>query len=392
MERIKSIFTRITGSKHFRRYSPLGIVLIIAVITFTTCVPKEDPEEELESVPYIINEEPAPVESEPPSEPMLILEPGLVFEPVYVYSGPLNPLTGLPTVTDISNNRPLAIMVNNNIAAQPQHGISRADIIYEVVVEGGITRMMALFQDVSSVGVIGSIRSSRLYYVDLVQGYDAIYIFAGGSPEAYTALSRRNITRLDGTAGHEDIYYRDQQRRVSLGSEHSLMTTGARISQRLPTYGFRLEHEAGYTRALSFTEDGTPSGGEPANDFSVRFSSSKTTSFSYLESDGLYYLGQFGRSYKDGNDDTQLAFTNVLILKTSISRIPGDSEGRMRVATTGSGTGYFVCGGSYVEIEWSREEPTSQFTYKLSDGSELVFGQGRTYICIIANDMNVDFS
>ena len=73
----------------------------------------------------------------------------------------VNPLTGEETAADISGNRPCAFMINNIRIAQPQLGISKADIIWEAPVEGGITRMMAVFQDVSDVETIGSLRSSR---------------------------------------------------------------------------------------------------------------------------------------------------------------------------------------------------------------------------------------
>ena len=396
-DRIKSQVKRITGSKHFKRYAPLVVVLAIALVTFATCVPRTGPDFGIGIESPAIGEdyalsEPSPYPAAAPgSEPGSAPEP----QPDTQYVGPRNPLTGLPTAADLTNVRPLAIMINNASAAQPQVGVSRADIIYEVLVEGGITRMLALYQDVSDVGPIGSIRSSRAYYVDIAQSYDAVYIFAGGSPEAYSILSARSITRLDGTGNQAQIFYRDRERARTMSFEHTLLTSGDLITTWLPTYGFRLEHERGYSRELSFSDDGTPDGGEQAREFTVRFSTSatsgKTTTFSYLDEDGLYYLGQFGRSYKDGNDDVQLAFTNVLILKTGVSNIPGDAYGRIRVATTGSGTGYFICGGRYVEIRWSREDLTSQFQYTLEDGSELVLGRGRTYICVVPTAAVINF-
>ena len=292
----------------------------------------------------------------------------------------------------MTNIRPLAIVINNAADAMPQLGVSKADIIYEFPVEGGITRMMAFYQDVSDIGLIGSIRSARTYCVDIAQSYDAIFIFAGGSPGAYTTLSNRGITRLDGVRGPlTHIFYRDRHRLNTLIYEHTLVTSGELITRWLPTYDFRLEHEEGYERALSFTDEGAPSDGGEAIDFSVRFSSSKTTSFSYAEDDGLYYLDQYGVPYRDGNDSTQISATNVLILKTSVARIPGDTEGRLNIATTGSGSGYYISGGQYVDIGWSRPDDSSQFAYALSDGSDFALGQGKTYICIIPIENDVDF-
>ena len=390
MDRIKQTIKMIMGKKLPKRIAPLVIVIVAALITFVTCAPWEAPAPK-ESAPDFLSEEPP--EAPPPGAPGDDQEPGLDPEPGLESIGLVNPLTGLPTDKYLTNTRPLAIMINNAPDAQPQLGVSQADILYETLVEGGRTRMLAIYQDVSDVGVIGSIRSARPCYVDIAQSYDAVYIFAGASMEAYSILANRNITRLDGVNGRlTQIYYRDSQRARTMSFEHTLVTSGERIMRWLPTYDFRLEHEPGYERALLFAEDGAPSNGSPASDFVVRFSSGKSTTFSYREDSGRYYLGQFAGAYRDGNDNVQLSFTNVLILKTSINQIPGDSEGRLRIATTGSGVGYFACGGEYIEIEWSRDGEGSQFEYWLKDGSQLVLGQGKTYICIIPNNVNVDFT
>ena len=91
-------------------------------------------------------------------------------------TGPVNPLTGLATDTDISGKRPFAVMINNIRVATPQCGISKADIIFETLAEGGLTRLMAVYQDIEDVGTIGSVRSARPYYIDIAMGFDAIFV------------------------------------------------------------------------------------------------------------------------------------------------------------------------------------------------------------------------
>jgi len=75
----------------------------------------------------------------------------------------------------------------------------------------------------------------------------------------------------------------------------------------------------------------------------------------------------------------------------SVSRIPNDAEGRLDIITTGRGVGYYIHGGQYVDIEWSRANDSSQFIYTLEDGSELILAQGQTYICIIPNATEIEF-
>lgn len=307
------------------------------------------------------------------------------------YNGPVNPLTGLPVEEDAINNRPYAIMINNLNKAQPQLGISKADIIYEVLVEGGITRMMAIFQDVSEAEEIGSIRSARPYFVDIALGYDAVYIHAGGSDDAYAELKRTGIYHLDGVnGGKTDIFFRDPDRRKNMGYEHSLVTTSELILKYLPTYNVRLEHKDGYTSNMQFSDDAAPAGGLTAESVTVHFSASKTTIFNYSEEDGLYKASQYGKSYLDGNDSTQISVKNLLVLRTGVNVISGDAAGRIEVGTTGSGTGSFYCDGKYVDIKWSRAKNSDQYTFTLKDGTELVFGRGKTYICIVSKSDKID--
>ena len=134
--------------------------------------------------------EPAPVPAEneypaPPPEP----DP----EP-YIPAG-RNPLTGLPMEPEYENLRPIAVMLNNLKAAQPQLGISQADIVYEIPVEGGITRMLCLYQTVEGIETLGSVRSARPYFVELALGHDAVYVHAGGSQEAYSNLRSWKVGR-----------------------------------------------------------------------------------------------------------------------------------------------------------------------------------------------------
>ena len=399
-----SFIVSVVRHKSFKVVAPIVAVAVVAIIVLVVSMPQaQTPDPNISapvsSDPPLTSESPSSTPSTSPTPPPPLpsepsLEPSVSPSDEPVPAGPVNPLTGLVIEEESSGNRPVAIMINNYRQAQPLLGVSKADILYEIVVEGGITRMLAIFHDVSVVGVIGSIRSSRLYFVDVAQSYDAIYLHAGGSTEAYEALINRGITRFDGVNGPgSSIFYRDPARLQTMSYESTMVTTGARILDYFGSHELRLTLSDGYKRELSFTEDGTPKSGAQAMSFEVLFSSgSKATSFTYNTVDTLYYPAQYGGDIKDGVDGSLLAVTNVLILQTSVSTIPGDAEGRQRVATKGTGTGYYVNGGKYVEITWSRSSDTSQFEYKLLDGSELVMGQGRTYICIISDTLNMEFS
>lgn len=324
-----------------------------------------------------------PLPPEPEEEPT-------VSEPPPVYSGPEHPLTGLPTEEDLSQLRPFAISINNLKQAQPQQGVAEADIIYEVLAEGGITRMIALYQDVSDLGVVGSIRSARPYFLDIVQGHDAVFIHAGGSEEAYRLLAQRKIDHIDGVRGKGNMFFRDAERKARKGYEHSLMTSGELIRELAGSYGFSLEHAAGYRAPMRFADEIELPGAAAASEISVRFSSYKTGLFHYDPETALYQLSQYGAAYLDGNSDTQVTAKNVLVLFAETKTL--DSVGRLSVALTGSGSGYFALEGESVPIRWSKPSAEAPFSYSFEHGAPLYFGRGTSYICIVPLNAEVSFA
>lgn len=306
----------------------------------------------------------------------------------------LNPLTGEEVTEEVRARRPYAIMLNNLSAALPQHGNSQADIIYEVLAESGITRMLGVFQEVSDVGSIGSIRSARHYYIELAQGHDAVYIHAGGSPQAYNMLYSGVIDYVDGVNGSlgSTVFYRDSGRRSSgYAYEHTLFSSGELLTEHVDTLdSIRHTHEEGYEYPQTFVEDGTPAG-EAAMLIRATYKGGKKTSFQYDETLGKYLVFEYGGKYIDGNTSEQVGTENVLILFTDVNNIAGDNKGRINVRTTGEGDGFFACGGKYIPMKWSRENVESAFVYTLADGTPLELGIGNSYVCIMPTESEVEF-
>ena len=348
------------------RLSALFLTAALAA-SLCACAPKEEPPQ--------VPEEPSVSVLAPEPEP----EPGP--EPPYI-----NPLTGEGCWEDIAQDRPVAVMLNNLKKALPQLGVSQADIIYEALAEGGITRMLGVFQTLEGVGTLGSIRSARTYYLELALGHDALLVHAGGSPDAYSKISAWDVDNMDGVNGGSDakIFWRDPERRKTMSYEHCLVTSGESILDYLAQGHFETTHAAGYTDGQTFTADGTPAGGAPAEHVTVKFSNYKTGTFDYDPQTGTYLAGQYGGDYTDGETGEQVAVTDVLVLETSISVISGDTAGRLSVKLTGSGDGTYFCGGRAVPIRWSKADRSSPFVYTLQDGTPLVLGQGKRYVCILS--------
>lgn len=330
---------------------------------------------------------PAPAQTSPP--PMATVTP----RPT-PYNGPVNPLSGMPADAETAARRPVAIMLNNLKQALPQLGQSQADIIYEVVAEGGITRMLGVYQSVEDVGMIGSVRSARPYYIELALGHDALFIHAGGSEQAYSDLRSWNVDHFDSVRGpylgknpESNMMWRDADRRKENGYEHSVVATGASILANLPE-NLRLEHEEGYDAGLTFADDGTPAGGSQASVVTVPFSNYKTGIFVYDKDQKAYLVEEYGIPYVDGNTGEQVAVTNVIVVRTRC-RYTGDSLGHMDVDVVGEGEGWFACGGLAVPIRWSKPDRESPLTYTTQDGAPLVLGRGHTYVNIVATDAAV---
>lgn len=314
------------------------------------------------------------------------------------YDGPVNPLTGLPIDEAWVGRRPVAVMINNLQQALPQLGIGAADLIYEVPAEGGITRMLAIYQDPTQAGTIGSIRSARPYYLELALGHDAIFIHAGGSEDAYAKIRAWGVTALDGVRGPylgsspgSNLMWRDPERRKTYSLEHTVVTTGAQVAQFLSSSTLRLDRREELDNPLTFLPDGTPAGGSSAQSIQVVFSNYKTGLFTYDSAQRRYLAEEYGKPYIDGDTGNQLAVTNLLILRTAC-RGTGDSLAHITVDLASGGTGYFACGGRVIDIRWEKDFPDGPLRYTTLDGDPLTLGQGNTYICIIPLDASTTFS
>lgn len=314
----------------------------------------------------------------------------------------INPLTGEAVEEDISSNRPIAVMLNNIEQSLPQSGNSQADILYEVPEEGGVTRILALYQDISDVGNLGSIRSTRPYYVELATAADSILVHAGGSTQAYESILEYmelyDFTDLDylskGTRT-ADIFWRDESRLAAgYDSENTLFTSSDEIQEYLEANSdeIRLTHDDSYDFGHTFAEDGTPENGEDATSISVTMSGYKSTGFDYDSETNTYAVSQFDSSYIDQTTGEQVTVTNVIVILTDITEL-NDSKNHVDVAITGQGYGYYFNGGKYETIIWSKADVSDTYTFYLEDG-ETTFdlGVGKTYVCICdtSRDITVD--
>ena len=303
-----------------------------------------------------------------------------------VVTGTFNPLTGEEVDEDMSAMRPYCVMINNHHAARPSIGLSNASIIYEVLVEGSITRLMAIFNDVDGLD-IGNIRSCRPYYVSLAQAYDAIYIHWGGSKQGYSDIKTYGVDDLDALTHGSGCFYRNPN---LTQNEHNALVHGTKAAAyAAENYG--VTHDADYNTGynLYFSKDAASQCPNESKDFTVFFfgyagGSNTSTNFKYDEDKGCYNAYMSGKEYVDRNGGVSIDLANVIILNVPTKTI--DGKGHQQMELTGSGTGFFATGGKYVEINWERPTREDCFQYTLTDGTPIALSAGKTYIAIAPLD------
>lgn len=296
-----------------------------------------------------------------------------------------NPLTGLASEKDLTAKRPITIMINNLYDSLPQVGISEADIIYEILEEGGITRLLCVYNDYSDIPEIGSVRSARDYYIDIADAHDAIFVHAGGSTYAYSDLSSRKTNHLDGL--YLNQFYRSAERRKTMSKEHTLMISGSGLDQAIALKGYRTESNAPCPLVFS---DEYSVGETTANHIQFPFSIGKTARpyitafFDYNAETGEYLKGQFNQPHLDGDDLSQLSFKNVITLTCPMNIIKGDPLGCIQVHFTGSGNGTYSVDGTQREIIWKKSSRSSAYTLYEGDGeTPLMLAKGKSYIALV---------
>lgn len=286
-------------------------------------------------------------------------------------------------------HRPVAIMLNNLRLQLPQFGLDYGQIYYECVTEGSITRLMMLVDSYENMGTVGSIRSSRDIFADFVADHDAVYVHAGGSPQAYNIISSRYLASLDGANMYlPSTYFRDPWRLNNIGYEHSLMTNGAGIVSGIQYKGYRTSLKEGFDPPFRFYSESENhmTGGASASHVRILSTPIQTVDFVYDANSGQYLRYQYnGQKHVDGATSAQIAVKNVIVLFTDISVIPGDEKARVAVTNVGTGAGWYFTNGQRAEIAWSRASSTDKMKYAYKDGSELILNAGKTFICVVDN-------
>ncbi len=319
-------------------------------------------------------------EAEAPSEITPLVVETTPTEPVILpISQYVAPLTGL-RIESPSKMRPLAVMVNNAPAARPQSGLSKADMVYEVLAEGGITRLVAIFQSHNDAITIGPIRSIRPYLIELGELYHGLLVHAGGSTEAYSIIQKQKKDDLDEIGKSGAYFWRDKSRKAphNLYSDTDKLREGANKLKyeqdvAIPTYPFRTENEI--------------IAGEHAIKVDITFLlKNYIVSYDYDDSKQVYKRSINNKPHVDFTNNMQLEATNVIVMGADHKVL--DDVGRLSVDVKLGGEALIFQQGKLIRGNWIHsKDDVIRF---VKDDKEIPLVPGTTYINIVPNDPNFE--
>ena len=285
----------------------------------------------------------------------------------------------LQIVDENSTSRPYAIMVNNiNVARPLQSGLQDAYIIYEIIVEGGITRYMALFMD-QNTERIGSIRSARHYFLDYALENDAIYVHHGQSPQAQSDFKTLGVDRIE--VSENRTGWRDKTLNVS--SEHTLFTSIEKLKKGLGNKRTERQNNLLLNYSVDEIDMSSINGAVTANEVSIKYSGSITSSYEYDSENKVYKRFVNDKKHADYVTKEQYTFKNIITYQVDNYTLnDGENKGRQELENIGSGTGYYISCGYAVPITWEKKSRSSQTKYYYENGEELLVNDGNTFIQI----------
>ncbi|MDA8351641.1 MAG: DUF3048 domain-containing protein [Firmicutes bacterium] len=280
----------------------------------------------------------------------------------------LHPFTG-EKMKEEATGPPLMVMVNNHSKARPQTGLNRADMLVEVLAEGGITRLAAFFYGEDE-GRVGPIRSTRPYYLNLTKGPGAVVVHAGGSPAALNQIKSQSLASLDALNGEEEVFQRVDFRHPP----HNLYSDLKQLLRKAAEKGYAKKAPDSPYRFNKQRE----TEGKAASRIEMTFHRLFKAGFRYDASSDQYIRYTEGKQHRDRLTDQALSADNVLVIRAPHQVI--DASGRRKVELTGKGEGMLFQGGTARVIRW---EYRDGWIVPLVDGKVASFFPGKTWIHVL---------
>lgn len=296
-------------------------------------------------------------------------------------------LTGEWVDEDTARSVPVAVMYSNIYDAMPQSSISYADVVFESLVEGGITRLCCLFENQTQLEKIGPVRSCRTYYLMFAKEFEANYVHFGYSEYAEKYLKQSKFHSLDGMVYCN--FYRTDDR----VAPHNAYTSWDGIMESVKEKGYQTVYTSDYTSPFTFNTDDNKDiviqNGQDCSAFYVGYPYNKPW-FEYDNQTKTYKRFQFEAPQIDELNGQQLAYKNILVKYVEPQYY---DNGTPNYKVSGTGKGLYITDGKAVEVTWVKRSETEDATrYYYSNGEEVILNQGKTYICQVESTQEVNIT
>ena len=336
-------------------------VLIILAVILGLKILKDKKEKEEEKTDYLVGTSEENIITEKPEQEEK--------KQVEIYSG---------------TDRPIAVMIDNHTGAWPQASLNDAYLVYEIIVEGGETRLMALFKG-KDLENIGPVRSSRHYFLDYAMENDAIYVHYGWSPQAQSDISTYSIDNINGISYSES----DFRRITSKRSPHNVMVSTSSILSIAEQRGYRTTSTE--PSVLNYvTKEVNLEDGINATNVAIPHSNLQTVAYKYNTQTKTYTRYARGTLQTDFSTRESVTTKNIIIeFIDNYALNDGTNKGRQTLDNIGIFDGYYITNGKAIPITCSKSSRTSKTIYKDMDGKEIDINDGNTWINICPKNANV---
>lgn len=282
-------------------------------------------------------------------------------------------------------DRPIAVMIDNHNLAWPQAGLNQAYLVYEAIVEGGETRLMALFKGVN-LDKIGPVRSARHYFLDYAMENDAIYTHFGWSPQAQSDIAKYNINNINGITESETSFWRVKDK----SSPHNVATSTSAILKIAKSKGYSTTSTK--ESVLNYvTDDVKLENGQGATTIIIPHSTLQTVKYEYDEQNQVYKRYARNKAQTDWDTGNSITTKNIIItFCDNYTLEDSENKGRQGLRNIGTFNGYYITNGKAIKIKCIKESRNLQTRYEDLEGNEIKVNDGNTWINICPTNANVE--
>lgn len=282
------------------------------------------------------------------------------------------------------NDRPFAVMIDNHSDAWPQAGLKDAYMIYEIIAEGGETRLMALFKGVD-VKKIGPVRSARHYFIDYAMENDAIYTHFGQSPQAQSDIKKFSINDINGIEEDGTTFWRVNDK----VAPHNAVTSTKKLIESAKNKKYKTTSSE--ESVLNYIADEVNlEEGQEANTVTIPHSDIQTVKYVYDKENKVYKRYARNKEQKDWDTKSTITTKNIIItFCNNYDLNDAENKGRQGLNNIGTFDGYYITNGKAIKIKCIKNSRTEKTIYQDLDGKKINVNDGNTFVNICPKDAKV---